>query len=86
MVKIGAFYALGKKKPPYDDLLPLIKRTITAFGARRCMWESDSPFQLQGEHTYQASIDVILRRLDFLSGEDKQWLLRKTAERFFFVN
>jgi predicted TIM-barrel fold metal-dependent hydrolase len=86
MVKIGAFYALGKKKPPYDDLLPLIKRTITAFGARRCMWESDSPFQLQGEHTYQASIDAILRRLDFLSGEDKQWLLRKTAERFFFVN
>src|SRR5205823_416781 len=84
MVKVGAFYALGKKKPPYDDLAPLIKKAVTAFGARRCMWESDCPFQVQGEHTYQASIDLVLRRLDFLSDDDKEWLLRKTAEDFFF--
>jgi predicted TIM-barrel fold metal-dependent hydrolase len=84
IVKVGAFYALGKKKPPYDDLAPLIKRVVTAFGAKRCMWESDCPFQVQGEHSYQASVDLILRRLDFLSAEDKEWLLRKTAEGFFF--
>src|SRR5262249_23645629 len=54
MVKIGAFYALGKKKPPYADLAPVIQKVVAAFGPRRCMWESDSPFQVQGEHTYQA--------------------------------
>jgi predicted TIM-barrel fold metal-dependent hydrolase len=85
MVKIGAFYALGKKKPPYDDLGPLIKKVVAAFGPSRCMWESDSPYQLQGEHTYQASVNLIARRLDFLSDADKDWLLRKTAETFFFV-
>jgi len=85
MVKVGAFYALGKKKPSYDDLAPLIKKMVAAFGARRCMWESDCPFQVQGDHTYQASIDLVLRRLDFLSDDDKDWLLRKTAENFFFV-
>src|SRR5438270_2546501 len=43
MVKVGAFYALGKKQPPYDDLAPVIRRVVKAFGARRCMWESDCP-------------------------------------------
>jgi predicted TIM-barrel fold metal-dependent hydrolase len=85
MLKVGAFYALGKKKPPYDDLNPLIKKAVSAFGPRRCMWESDCPFQVQGEHTYQASVDLVLRRLDFLSDEDKEWLLGKTAESFFFA-
>ncbi|MFO0967530.1 MAG: amidohydrolase family protein [Gemmataceae bacterium] len=85
MVKVGAFYALGKKQAPYTDLAPMIKKVVLAFGPQRCMWESDCPFQVQGEHTYQASIDLVLRRLDFLSADDKDWLLRKTAENFFFA-
>lgn len=85
MVKIGAFYALGKKKPPYDDLGPMIKKVVTAFGPQRCMWESDCPFQVQGEHSYQASVDLIQRRLAFLSEDDREWILRKTAESFFFA-
>lgn len=85
LVKVGAFYALGKKKAPYDDLGPMIKKVVTAFGAKRCMWESDCPFQVQGEHTYQASVDLVSKRLDFLSDDDKDWLLRRTAENFFFA-
>ena len=84
MVKVGAFYALGKKAPPYTDLAPLIERVVKAFGVRRCMWESDSPFQVQDKHTYQSSIDLVRTRLKFLSAEDKDWLLRRTAEEFFF--
>jgi len=84
MLKVGAFYALGKKKPPYEDLIPLIKRAVIAFGARRCMWESDCPFQLQEGHNYRDSLDLV-SRLGFLSDDDKEWLLRKTAERFFFA-
>jgi hypothetical protein len=49
------------------------------------MWESDCPFQVDPGHTYQESVDLISRRLDFLSAEDKEWLLRKTAESFFFT-
>lgn len=85
MVKVGAFYALGKKKAPYRDLVPMIRKVVTAFGPRRCMWESDCPFQVQGEHTYQASIDLVRHGLDFLSAAEREWLLRKTAENFFFV-
>jgi len=83
MVKVGAFYALGKKTPPYTDLAPLIRAVIQAFGARRCMWESDCPFQVV-EQKYQDSVDLVKNRLDFLSNDDKDWLLRRTAEEFLF--
>lgn len=84
LVKVGAFYALGKKQPPYTDLAGLIERVVRAFGARRCMWESDCPFQVQEPHTYQASIDLVRNRLKFLTDEDKNWLLQGTAAEFFF--
>jgi predicted TIM-barrel fold metal-dependent hydrolase len=83
MMKAGAFYALGKKKPPYTDLGPLIQKVVKAFGAKRCMWESDCPFQVV-EHRYQDSIDLVRTHLDFLTADDKDWLLRRTAEEFFF--
>ena len=83
-VKVSAFYALGKKFPPYHDLRPLIKQVYDAFGPQRLMWASDSPFQVVGGHTYKASIDLIKDGLDFLTNDDKAWLLTKTAESVFF--
>ena len=84
MVKIGAFYALGKKQAPYTDLGPMIQAVVKAFTPRRCMWETDCPFQVQNNHTYRDSIDLIRTRLAFLTNEDRDWLLRRTAEEFFF--
>ncbi len=84
-VKLSAYYALGKKSPPYEDLLPMIGRVIEAFGVERCMCASDAPYQVQAPHTYAASIALIRDRLDGFSAGDKEWLLRKTAERVFFA-
>ena len=84
-VKVSAFYALGKKEAPYLDLGPMIRRVLSAFGRERLMWASDSPFQVQPPHTYQAAIDLVRRGLDFLSEADRGWLLRKTAGRVFFA-
>ena len=83
LVKVGAFYALGKKRAPYTDLAPLIRRVVQAFGAKRCMWESDCPFQVVAG-TYRDSIDLVRTRLDFLTDDDRDWLLRRTAEEFLF--
>ncbi|HEY0981963.1 amidohydrolase family protein, partial [Schlesneria sp.] len=83
-VKISAFYALGKKKPPHDELIPMIKRLYEAFGPQRLMWASDSPYQIEGENNYKASISLVRDRLSFTSKEDREWLLRKTAEKVFF--
>lgn len=84
-VKISAFYALGKKQPPYSDLGPMIKKLHDAYGPERLMWATDGPFQFGKPHTYKASIDLIRSGLDFLTANDKEWLLHKTAERVFFT-
>jgi predicted TIM-barrel fold metal-dependent hydrolase len=83
MVKVGAFYALGSRKPPYDDLIPLIRHVVQAFGPQRCMWETDCPFQVVNG-TYAASLALIRDRCTFLSQADREQILRKTAEAFFF--
>jgi len=83
-VKVSAYYALGKKKASYLDLAPMIRRLLDAFGPDRLMWASDSPFQILEGHRYQDSIDLIRTRLDFLSDTDRDWLLRRTAEKIFF--
>ncbi|MBI82999.1 MAG: amidohydrolase [Planctomycetaceae bacterium] len=84
LLKIGAFYGLGNKQPPYLDMLPLIRRVVDAFGPERCMWESDSPLQTKDGHTFAAAVDIIRVHADFLSDSDKQQILVRTAENFFF--
>jgi len=83
-VKVSAFYALGKKQYPYQDLAGMIRRVRDAYGAARLMWGSDSPFQVEGRHTYAGSIELVRDRLDFLTSDDRKWMLQKTAEDVFF--
>ena len=83
-VKISAYYALGKKRPPYTDLIPMIRRMYDAYGAERLMWASDCPYQLKEPNNYGDSVALITDRIDFLSDEDKDWILRKTAEKVYF--
>jgi predicted TIM-barrel fold metal-dependent hydrolase len=84
MVKASAFYALGEKKAPHDELGELIRQVRDAFGADRLMWASDCPYQVQGEHTYDPSVALIRERLDFLTDQEREQILRRTAEDFFF--
>ncbi len=83
-VKTSAFYALGKKQTPYKDLLPMLRRVVDSFSPQRLMWASDCPYQLQGKHDYQSSIDLVREHLNPLSKTDRQWILRDTAEKVFF--
>jgi predicted TIM-barrel fold metal-dependent hydrolase len=83
-VKISAYYALGKKQPPYLDLIPMIKRLFDAYGPDRLMWASDCPYQLEGSNTYAASVALVHDHLDFVSAEDRRKLLSTTAENTFF--
>jgi predicted TIM-barrel fold metal-dependent hydrolase len=84
-VKISAYYALGAKKPPHTELIPMIKHLIAAFGVERLMWGSDSPYQLNAPNTYSDSLKLLTTHCDFLSAKDREQLLRGTAERVFFA-
>ena len=83
-VKISAYYALGKKQSPYHDLVPMIKRLFETYGAQRLMWASDSPYQLQEGNSYRASISLVRDHLNFVSPEERAWLLRGTAAKVYF--
>lgn len=83
-VKVSAFYALGKKAPPYADLEPMIRSLRDAYGAERLMWASDGPFQLAEGQGYEPSLALIRDRCQFLSSRERDWLLRGTAAKVFF--
>jgi len=83
-VKISAFYAFGAKQPPHLEQAPKIKRLYEAFGPERLMWASDCPYQLENGNTYAASITLVRDQLDFLTNDDKDLLLRRTAQKVFF--
>lgn len=82
-VKTSAFYALGSKQPPYEDLEPMIRRLRDAYGAERLMWASDCPYQVQSPHSYGASI-ALVDELEFLDIDERYEILCGTAERIFF--
>ena len=83
-VKISAYYALGAKRPPHRELIPMIKRLFKCFGASRLMWASDCPYQLDGGNNYSASIGLIRDVIDFVSQDERKQLLSTTAEETFF--
>ena len=92
MMKVGAVYGRGRT-PPYTSLLPLIQRVVAAFGPERCMWESDAPFPPDRPsrhplpdppHGIEPAVALIRDHADFLSPADKEQILIKTAEDFFF--
>lgn len=84
-VKASAFYAFGQKRAPYLDFGPMIRRLRDTFGPQRLMWATDCPYQVQRGHTYADSVALIRDRLDFLSARDRDWMLRRTAEKVFFT-
>lgn len=84
-VKASAFYAFGQKRAPYLDFGPMIRRLRDTFGPQRLMWASDCPYQIQRGHTYADSIALLRDRLDFLTPTDKEWMLRRTADKAFFT-
>ena len=84
-MKLSSFYNLGHRRPPYDDLLPLLEHLLNAFGPRRLMWASDCPRQLALGQGYSASISLVRDRLD-VSDQDREWLLWRTAEQVYFEN
>jgi len=83
-VKVSAFYALGAKRPPYDDLAPLVRRLRDAYGAERLLWATDCPYQLADGQGYGPSVALVRDRCGFLSAAERSAVLGGTAERLFF--
>lgn len=59
---------------PFRDLEPFIKRIFDAYGPQRMFWGSDLS---RLKSTYAECLDQFRTSLDFLSADDKDWILGK---------
>jgi L-fuconolactonase len=71
-VKTSSAPCFSKEQYPFADLYPYIKRIYDAFGPRRLMWGADFT-RLRG--TYSDCLRHFQEGLDFLTEDDKQWVL-----------
>lgn len=83
-VKLSAFYKFLDGRPPYDDLVPMIRGVIDAFGPDRLMWASDLPYQLNNNNRYIDAVALFNSEIHDLSSSDRYKIMYGTAERVFF--
>jgi L-fuconolactonase len=79
-VKISHMWSLSKQPYPYPDAQVQLKRLYAEFGARRLMWGTDWPVSLR-QLTYARAVELFRDHLDFVIGEDRDWILHRTVER-----
>jgi predicted TIM-barrel fold metal-dependent hydrolase len=59
---------------PFRDMTPLLKRVFDAFGPRRCYWGTDITAAYD-KASYRQRVTHFTETLDFLSEEDKDWVM-----------
>jgi predicted TIM-barrel fold metal-dependent hydrolase len=78
LVMVSSAPCFSNEPYPFRDLEPYLKRIYDAYGPRRMLWGADLS-RLRG--TYKECVDQFHYELDFLSDDDKEWILgRALAE------
>ena len=73
-VKLSAAPLLSSEPYPFRDLNRHIRRLFDAYGPRRCYWGTDITNSF-ARATYRQRITHFTEELDFLSEEDKDWVM-----------
>lgn len=76
MVKVSSAPCFSGDPYPFADIYPYLKRIYEAYGAQRCMWGAD---RTRLTSTYGECVRHFSEGLDFLSADDKEWILGKTT-------
>jgi len=59
---------------PFRDMAPYLRRVFEAFGRERCHWGTDLTNSF-AKATYRQRVTHFTEELDFLSEEDKDWVM-----------
>jgi predicted TIM-barrel fold metal-dependent hydrolase len=73
-VKLSSAPAYSSEPYPYRDMTPHIRRCFDAFGPRRCYWGTDMTNSFN-KATYRQRVTHFTQELDFLSEDDKDWIM-----------
>ena len=73
-VKLSSAPTYSFEPYPWRDMTEHLKRCFDAFGPQRCYWGTDITNALT-KSTYRQRITHFTEELDFLSNEDKEWVM-----------
>jgi predicted TIM-barrel fold metal-dependent hydrolase len=73
-VKLSAAPAFSSEPYPFRDVTPHIRRLFDAYGPQRCYWGTDM-INSFAKATYRQRITHFTEELDFLSEDDKDWIM-----------
>jgi predicted TIM-barrel fold metal-dependent hydrolase len=73
-VKLSTTPFYSSQSYPFRDMDVPIRRLFDAFGPRRCYWGTDLTNSLN-RATYRQRVTHFIDELDFLSKEDKEWIM-----------
>lgn len=73
-VKLSAAPLFSSEPYPFRDMTPHIRRLFDAYGPRRCYWGTDITNSF-ARATYRQRITHFTEELDFLSEDDKDWIM-----------
>jgi predicted TIM-barrel fold metal-dependent hydrolase len=76
-VKLSASPLMSKEPYPFKDMTPHIRALFEAYGARRCYWGTDITNSFN-KATYRQRITHFTETLDFLSEDDKDWVMGRS--------
>jgi predicted TIM-barrel fold metal-dependent hydrolase len=72
--KVSAAPGLSSEPYPFGDVAPILKRVFDAFGPQRCYWGTDMTNSF-AKATYRQRVTHFTETLDFLSEDDKDWVM-----------
>jgi predicted TIM-barrel fold metal-dependent hydrolase len=73
-VKLSSAPTYSQETYPFRDMTPHLKRCFEAFGRERCYWGTDMTNSF-AKATYRQRITHFTEELDFLSEDDKDWIM-----------
>ncbi len=80
-VKVTRLKGLSARCWPYADLHPLIRAALETFGARRML--ACTGFPENAQRGAAVGFSLIEEGLEFLSAEDRRWILGDTADSLY---
>jgi len=72
--KMSAAPGYSSEAYPFGDMMPVLKRVFDAFGPQRCYWGTDMTNSF-AKATYRQRVTHFTETLDFLSEDDKDWVM-----------
>lgn len=74
VVMVSSAPCFSNEAYPFRDLHPYLRRIYDAYGPQRMLWGADLS---RLTSTYRECLDLFAEALDFLSPQDKEWVLGK---------